>query len=261
MGVGLLYAPLRATGSVLTAGCASAKMRALAEVPTCPLAAPVLHTDIPGLERFRTGKVRDIYDVGDALLIVATDRISAFDYVLGSGIPDKGRVLTQLSAFWFEHLRDVVPNHVIALDPSHVPGGGARARRALRGRSDAGAHARRRCRSSASRGATCRARAGRTTRGPARLRHRAAARPARVGSPAGADLHAGDEGGDRPRRSTSRPPSAAALIGTRRCSALLRALTLALYARGGGARRIARHHPRRHQVRVRLDGRAGCRAT
>jgi phosphoribosylaminoimidazole-succinocarboxamide synthase len=82
---------------------------------------PVLRTDIPGLERFRTGKVRDVYAAGDALVIVATDRISAFDFVLGSGIPDKGRILTQLSAFWFEHLRDVVPNHVITLDPAKYP--------------------------------------------------------------------------------------------------------------------------------------------
>ncbi len=64
----------------------------------------------------RRGKVRDLFDLGDALLIVATDRISAFDYVLGSGIPDKGKVLTQLSAFWFGRTTDIVPNHVIATD-------------------------------------------------------------------------------------------------------------------------------------------------
>ncbi len=86
-----------------------------------PPTIPVLHTDIPGLERVRTGKVRDVYAAGDMLVIIATDRISAFDYVLGSGIPDKGRILTQLSAFWFEHLRDIVPNHVITLDPSQYP--------------------------------------------------------------------------------------------------------------------------------------------
>jgi phosphoribosylaminoimidazole-succinocarboxamide synthase len=69
----------------------------------------------------RSGKVRDVYLLGDGLLIVATDRISAFDYVLGSGIPDKGRILTQLSAFWFERLRDVVPNHVRALEVGEYP--------------------------------------------------------------------------------------------------------------------------------------------
>ena len=63
----------------------------------------------------RRGKVRDIYDLGDTLLLVSTDRISAFDWVLPTGIPDKGRVLTQLSRFWFEHFKDV-PNHLISCD-------------------------------------------------------------------------------------------------------------------------------------------------
>ena len=85
------------------------------------LAPPVVDTDFPTLARFRTGKVRDVYDLGDTLLLVATDRISAFDYVLGSGIPDKGKVLTQLSAFWFEKLADVVPNHFLSLDTSTFP--------------------------------------------------------------------------------------------------------------------------------------------
>jgi phosphoribosylaminoimidazole-succinocarboxamide synthase len=68
--------------------------------------------DLPLLAR---GKVRDIYDLGDRLLIVATDRISAFDVVLPTGIPDKGRVLTQMSAFWFERTGDIVPNHFLAV--------------------------------------------------------------------------------------------------------------------------------------------------
>ena len=71
-----------------------------------PLAAPILQTTLAAPRPDRQGKVRDIYDFGDRLLIVATDRISAFDYVLGSGIPDKGKVLTQISAFWFERTRD-----------------------------------------------------------------------------------------------------------------------------------------------------------
>jgi phosphoribosylaminoimidazole-succinocarboxamide synthase len=100
-----------------------------------PATIPVLHTHVPGLERFRTGKVRDVYADGDVLVIVATDRISAFDYVLGSGIPDKGRILTQLSAFWFEHLRDIVPNHLILLDPSEYPAAARVHADALRGRS------------------------------------------------------------------------------------------------------------------------------
>ena len=82
---------------------------------------PLLETSFPGLALFRRGKVRDVYDLGEYLLIVATDRISAFDYVLGSGIPDKGRILTQLSAFWFDLLRDVIPNQVVSTDPADYP--------------------------------------------------------------------------------------------------------------------------------------------
>jgi len=83
--------------------------------------APLLETSFPDLTVHGRGKVRDIYQVGDDLLIVATDRISAFDYVLGSGIPDKGKVLTQLSAFWFERMGDLVPHHVIATDVAKMP--------------------------------------------------------------------------------------------------------------------------------------------
>ncbi|MGH9255378.1 MAG: phosphoribosylaminoimidazolesuccinocarboxamide synthase [Vicinamibacterales bacterium] len=86
-----------------------------------PVAAPLLETRLNGLAPHRQGKVRDIYDLGDALLLVATDRISAFDYVLGSGIPDKGKVLTQLSAFWFERTRHIVPNHVLETDARRYP--------------------------------------------------------------------------------------------------------------------------------------------
>jgi phosphoribosylaminoimidazole-succinocarboxamide synthase len=99
-----------------------------------PLATPVITTEFP-LPRFRTGKVRDVYDLGDHLLLVATDRISAFDYVLGSGIPDKGKVLTQLSAFWFETLGDVVPNHFVTLDVGRFPAAALPYVDVLRGRS------------------------------------------------------------------------------------------------------------------------------
>ena len=75
--------------------------------------AVILQTEFPGLKLLGRGKVRDIYDLGDRLLIVATDRLSAFDVVLPTPIPDKGKVLTQLSLFWFEKLADVVPHHVI----------------------------------------------------------------------------------------------------------------------------------------------------
>jgi phosphoribosylaminoimidazole-succinocarboxamide synthase len=82
---------------------------------------PVLDTRLNGLAPHRRGKVRDIYDLGDTLLLVATDRISAFDYVLGSGIPDKGKVLSQLSAFWFEATRHIVPNHLLETDVHRYP--------------------------------------------------------------------------------------------------------------------------------------------
>src|SRR5438309_9143278 len=75
--------------------------------------------DLPLVTR---GKVRDVYDLGDKLLIVATDRISAFDVVLPTGIPDKGAVLTQMSAFWFEKTGDIVPNHFIrVVESTRVP--------------------------------------------------------------------------------------------------------------------------------------------
>ena len=80
------------------------------------LATPLLDTRLDGRAPDARGKVRDLYDLGDMLLIVATDRISAFDYVLGSGIPDKGRVLTQLSGFWFVKTAHLVANHLLTLD-------------------------------------------------------------------------------------------------------------------------------------------------
>jgi phosphoribosylaminoimidazole-succinocarboxamide synthase len=81
----------------------------------------LLDTRLNGLAPHRRGKVRDIYDLGDTLLMIATDRISAFDYVLGSGIPDKGKVLSQLSAFWFDATGHIVPNHVIETDVARYP--------------------------------------------------------------------------------------------------------------------------------------------
>ncbi len=85
------------------------------------LSEPLLQSLLPGLSVFRRGKVREVYEVGDALLMVATDRISAFDYILGSGIPDKGRILTQLSRFWFDRTGDIVPNHLLATDTAQYP--------------------------------------------------------------------------------------------------------------------------------------------
>ncbi len=82
---------------------------------------PLLQTSFPDLPPVRRGKVRDLFEAGDHLLIVATDRISAFDYVLGSGIPDKGKVLTQLSAFWFDLTREIVDNHLLSVDVADFP--------------------------------------------------------------------------------------------------------------------------------------------
>jgi phosphoribosylaminoimidazole-succinocarboxamide synthase len=88
--------------------------------------------DLPLLAR---GKVRDLYVVGESLLLIATDRISAFDHVLATGIPGKGKILTQLSLFWFQLLRDVVPNHLITADVSQYPAALQPYARQLEGRS------------------------------------------------------------------------------------------------------------------------------
>ena len=95
----------------------------------------LIQTRLEGLALFRQGKVRDVYEAGADLLIVATDRISAFDYVLASGIPDKGAVLNQLSAFWFGLMTDIVPHHVITTDPEAYPEPARRYANVLRGRS------------------------------------------------------------------------------------------------------------------------------
>ena len=93
---------------------------------------PLLQSSVPGRTPLR-GKVRDVYDFGDRLLFVATDRISAFDWVLPSGIPDKGRVLTQLSRFWFGFLD--VPHHLLSMNPGDVPLPAETCREELDGRS------------------------------------------------------------------------------------------------------------------------------
>jgi phosphoribosylaminoimidazole-succinocarboxamide synthase len=77
--------------------------------------------EIPGVRHLGSGKVRELYEVDGRLLLVASDRISAYDYVLSSPIPDKGRILTQLSLWWFEQLADLVPNHLVTTDPAMFP--------------------------------------------------------------------------------------------------------------------------------------------
>jgi phosphoribosylaminoimidazole-succinocarboxamide synthase len=84
------------------------------------MAKALLTTDLGSLPLVARGKVRDLYALGDNLLFVATDRISAFDHVLGSGIPEKGKILTQISAFWFEFLQDTVANHLLAIETEEI---------------------------------------------------------------------------------------------------------------------------------------------
>lgn len=100
------------------------------------LDAVLLRTDFPDLPLHASGKVRDVYTLNDAhLLFVATDRISAFDYVLATGIPHKGRVLTQISLFWFGFLRDIVPNHLVTANVEKYPAAVRKYADSLRGRS------------------------------------------------------------------------------------------------------------------------------
>jgi phosphoribosylaminoimidazole-succinocarboxamide synthase len=99
-----------------------------------PMQATVTRTDLPGLKLVHRGKVRDLYEVGEDLLVVATDRVSAYDAVLTPGIPDKGRVLTSLSVFWFDALKEVVPNHLITADVDRMPSAVRRHADVLRGR-------------------------------------------------------------------------------------------------------------------------------
>jgi phosphoribosylaminoimidazole-succinocarboxamide synthase len=86
-----------------------------------PFVTALLTTDLGSIPLLGRGKVRDLYAIDDALLLVASDRISAFDHVLGSGIPGKGKILTQISLFWFDLLSDIVPNHVITADVNNYP--------------------------------------------------------------------------------------------------------------------------------------------
>lgn len=81
----------------------------------------VIKTELKGVKLLRRGKVRDIYEVGDYLLIVATDRVSAFDVVLLTGIPGKGRILTQISIFWFNQVKEIVENHIVSVDVNEFP--------------------------------------------------------------------------------------------------------------------------------------------
>ena len=129
----------------------------------------LLQTDFPDLQLHASGKVRDVYSVGDQqLLFVATDRISAFDYILATGIPHKGRVLTQISLFWFDYLADIVPNHLITADVDQYPAAGPQVCRPTARTLDAGAARGDVSRRVRRRAATSPARPGRNTRPRAR---------------------------------------------------------------------------------------------
>ena len=82
---------------------------------------PILQLDLPGIKKVRSGKVREVYDLGESFLLVASDRISAFDVIMPNGIPRKGEVLTQISHFWFEKFADLVPNHLLAKANDPLP--------------------------------------------------------------------------------------------------------------------------------------------
>ena len=95
----------------------------------------ITKVDLPGIKRFTQGKVRDVFDLGDQLLIVASDRISAFDCVMPNGIPGKGKILTAMSLFWFDLMADVAENHLIASDVDAYPSELQKFRELLEGRS------------------------------------------------------------------------------------------------------------------------------
>ena len=95
----------------------------------------MLTCDLPGVQKFKSGKVREVFDLGDQLLFVVTDRLSAFDVILPTGIPDKGRVLNQISAFWFGKTAHLIPHHLVTMDTHHYPAILQPFERQLRGRS------------------------------------------------------------------------------------------------------------------------------
>ncbi len=193
--------------------------------------------------------MRDIYKVGnDHLLFVATDRISAFDYVLATGIPQKGRVLTQLSLFWFDFLKDIVPNHLATADVSQYPAELQKYADQLRGRSMLVVRADMVAIECVVRGYLS---------GSGWKEYKASGSvcgiplpigTARVGQTAGADLHARHQGHQRPRREHLVRPMVDA-CGPRAQRAAARPEHQDL-PDGGRLRRDARHHHRRHQVRV-----------
>ena len=215
----------------------------------------LLDTKLDGLSLVRRGKVRDVYAVGDDLIIVATDRISAFDYVLGSGIPDKGRVLNQLSAFWFGRTGDIIaePSDHRPTSPTYPGGARALTRRSSTGRSML-------VRRTTPLPVECVARG--YISGSGWKDYKA------TGEVCGIPLPEGLRESDRLPEPLFTPATkaesghdeniseaAAAQVVGAELLARLKTLTLALYAHGVAHAESKRHHPRRHQVRVRPDRR------
>ncbi|HSH13832.1 MAG TPA: phosphoribosylaminoimidazolesuccinocarboxamide synthase, partial [Desulfurivibrionaceae bacterium] len=99
------------------------------------MSTALTQTNFPDLKLVHRGKVRDLYEIDNQLLMVATDRISAYDVVMNEPIPDKGRVLTKLSLFWFDYLKEIIPNHLITAEVEEFPSVCAPYREILRGRS------------------------------------------------------------------------------------------------------------------------------
>ena len=194
-----------------------------------------------------------MYDLGDQLLMVASDRVSTYDVVLPTPIPDKGKVLTGLSVFWFGRTEDIVPNHLLSTDvPDEARGRGLLVRKleifpvecVVRGYLSGSGWKE-------------------YKQTPGRVRHRAAGRAARVRPPAGADLHPRHEGrAGRPRRERRLRPRRRDRRRPRHDGGAAAPLARGLRARGR-ARREPGHHPGRHQVRVRARRRtaASCSPT
>ena len=211
--------------------------------------APLLQTELDGLTLHRRGKVRDVYEIGDELLIVATDRISAFDYVLGSGIPDKGKVLTQLSGFWFERMGDLVPHHLISMEVDEFPAAARAHADQLRGRTML-------VRRTEPMPIECVARGYLSGSGWKEYQQ--------TGCVCGIELPAGLRESDRLPEPIFTPATkadtghdinisegeAGRLVGED-LVARLKALTLEIYQPRRRARRVEGHHHRRHEVRVR----------
>ena len=215
-------------------------------------AAPVItKTNLPGVP-VRRGKVRDIYDLGDEILLVATDRISAYDVVLPTPIPQKGVMLTRISQFWFEHFADTVPHHLIEVVDKIAPPGLEAHLDTLRGRTM-------RCRKTEVVPIECVVRGYLAGSGWKEYQ--------KTGSVCGIKLPTGLRQCDTLPEPIFTPSTkaevghdenisfeqACELVG-RECMELLCARSLDLYRRGSEHARATRHHPGRHQIRVGPSG-------